>query len=124
MAGLAGLSSSVIPEGVAFAPATAAEMGSMGVSAGSSGLLGTAMQYAKPIGQAANAASSLTGLLGSHRQPIQPSPMPMGATAGSQTLGQLATQYDQSAQQQLMAADQARRQRRMGLLGGGYAGLA
>jgi hypothetical protein len=126
MAGMAGVPASVIPEGVAFTPATASQMGSMmGESAGSGGgLLGglkTAGEYAKPIGQAANAASQ-AGLLGGQRQPITPSPMQQPVYGGNQILAQLA-QAPTPGMQQMQMAEQARQRRRMGLLGGGN-GLA
>lgn len=83
------------------------------------GQLNTAGEYLKPIGQAANTASQVGGLLGNRQQQMPaPTPMPMGGGAGSQTLGMLASQADQNSQQQFLAAEQMRRQRRAGLLGG------
>jgi hypothetical protein len=118
MAGMAGVPASVIPEGVAFTPATAGQMADMGVPAGSGGLLGglkTAGEYAKPIGQAANAAGQ-AGLLGGQRHQITPSPMQQPVYGGNQILAQLA-QAPTPGMQQMQMAEQARQRRRMGLLG-------
>lgn len=85
------------------------------------GLLGgmkTAMDYVKPIGQAAGAASQ-AGLLGHQPQPITPSPMMTPSVGGNQVLNQLAQAPSENAQQMQMA-EQMRQRRRMGLLGGGY----
>jgi hypothetical protein len=118
-AGMAGVPASVIPEGVAFTPATTSQMASMGVALGSGGLLGglkAAGEYAKPIGQAAGAASTASSLLGSHRQPITPSPVQQPVYGGNQILAQLA-QAPTPGMQQMQMAEQARQRRRMGLLG-------
>lgn len=118
-AAMAGVPASVIPEGVAFTPATAAQMGEMGVSPGSGGLFQQAMGYAKPIGQAAGVAKQSGLLGGGQSQPITPSPMLTQPIGGNQVLNQLA-QAPSGLDQQMQLAEQMRQKRRMGLLGGGY----
>lgn len=88
---------------------------------GGPGLFGSfkgATEALKPFGSAAQTAMQVNGLLGGGQQGVQPSPMMQQTGIGSQTLGQLAQAGQQGAQQEMMAAEQARRQRRNGLLGG------
>lgn len=81
------------------------------------GLLTTIGEYAKPIGAAANAASSMKGLLDSQRMPIQ-TPMPMQQVGGSQALTQLAGQNQQAINNRMQQAEQERAQRRQMFRGG------
>lgn len=79
--------------------------------------LKTAGDAVAPVAKAYGAAQQ-TGLLGGQEQPIQ-APMPMQQVGtGSQIMASLA-QGNQQATQELQAADQARKQRRRGLLGMG-----
>lgn len=79
------------------------------------GLLGqlkTAAGYAKPIGEAAGAAQSVSGLLSSPEQPVMaPTPLPQTGT-GSQTLAAIAQQGDQQTAAQMQADAQKRQMRR------------
>lgn len=84
-----------------------------------SGGLEMADKYAKPIGNAASAANSTMGLFGGP-QPQQPA---MPVNQGGPGVGQAMTgllQQDQATMEQRMA--EARK--KMGLLGGGYGGIA
>jgi hypothetical protein len=88
-------------------------LGSMGGSAGG-GLMGS-------LGQAGSLMSTAqqTGLLGGgQEQPMQgAAPAFPANNPGAQTLTSLAQSGQQQSQNELMAADQARRKRRIGLLG-------
>ena len=85
-----------------------------GAAGGASGLLGTMGQYAQPI----MSVASQSGLLGGgEQQPTQgATPLPVN-NAGAQTLTSLAQSGDQQVQNELLAAEQERRKRRVGLLG-------
>jgi hypothetical protein len=114
--------------GVAAATAAAPMMGSGGLlgapgamgappaigaaapAAAPTGLFGSAMEYAKPIGQAMQVGMQAKGLLGQSQQ-MGPSPM-APPQAPNNTLGSLASQGQQSVDQQLMQAAQERAQRR------------
>ncbi len=106
--------------GGAAAPALGGLFSSAGVGAGagaagaSPGLLGTMGQYAQPI----MSAVSQSGLLGGgEQQPVQGgAPLPTN-NAGAQTLTSLAQSGEQQVQSELLAAEQERRKRRVGLLG-------
>jgi hypothetical protein len=81
-------------------------------AAAPTGLLGSAMEYAKPIGQAMQIGMGAKGLLGgSPQQQMGPSPM-APPQAPNNTLGSLASQGQQSIDQQLAQAAQERAQRR------------
>lgn len=89
-------------------------------SAASPSAFSNAMGFVKPIGEAANAANSVKGLLGSP-QPLQPSPM-MQQQNGSDSLTQLVNSNNQN-QQLLQQQGEQERARRMALLarfGGQY----
>jgi hypothetical protein len=86
----------------------------LGGSVGSgTGLLGSMSQYAKP---AMNIAQQSGLLGGGEQQPIQPAQMQQ-VGGGAQTLAALAQQGN-GFQEQLAQAEQERRKRRQGLLGG------
>lgn len=104
---------------------TQGDLAAMNLSSGSTGLLGgikTAAGYAKPAMQAMNAASQAQGLLGNREPPMQAPGYQPPMTYGPQALSALAQQNTQE-QMALEQAAQMRRQRRVGLLGGGN-GLA
>jgi hypothetical protein len=77
-----------------------------------SGLLDQVSKVGKPAMQVAQ-----SGLLGGDEQPIQPSPIVQAPMTGNQTLAALA-QQGSGYQDQLAMAEQERRKRRQGLLGG------
>lgn len=101
--------------GAAGAAGGAAE--AAGTASAAPGLLSTIGQYAKPIGAAASAASSVKGLLDPQQSPIQ-TPMPMQQMGGAQTLAQLAGQNQQSTDQAMALAEQERAKRRQMFRGG------
>jgi hypothetical protein len=83
------------------------------------GLLTQLSEYAKPIGNAASAASAVSGLLGPSDMPMQQAP-PMAQTGtGAQTLAQLVAQNQQGFDAQMQMAEQARAARRKQGFGGG-----
>lgn len=83
-------------------------------SAAQPGLLSQVAGFAKPIGAAASAASSVNGLLGPSDSPMQ-APPPMAQTGtGAQTLGMLAGQNQQGIDAQLQMAEMERAKRRQG----------
>lgn len=91
-----------------------------GAGAVGGGLFGNLKDLAGNVTPFANAASAAqqAGLFGQQQMPMQaPAPMPQTGT-GSQTLAALAAQGEQSTMQQMQAAEQARKQRRVGLFGG------
>jgi hypothetical protein len=102
--------------GAAPAAAGAAAPAAIGAAAPAAaaptGLLGSAMEYAKPIGQAMQVGMAAKGLLGGQpQQQMGPSPM-APPQAPNNTLGSLASQGQQSIDQQLAQAAQERAQRR------------
>lgn len=114
-AGAASTAASTVPiaEGV-FAGATPAQLlaangggASGGLLSGMGSALGTASGYVKPIAEAAGAANSVKGLLGSNSQPMQAPQVMQGNPAGAQTLASL---YQQGTQ--ISPEEQARLQRK------------
>lgn len=85
------------------------------VNGSSPGLLDTVSSYAKPVGQAAQAANAIGGLLGPQKQPMQVSPV-MQNSGGSQSLASLANMNEQAQLAQLQS-DMQRRARRQQLIG-------
>lgn len=103
--------------GAAAAGEVGAASGAAGAANSAPGLLSMIGQYAKPIGAAASAASSVKGLLDPQHMPIQ-TPMPMQQMGGAQTLAQLAGQNQQSTDQAMALAEQERAKRRQMFRGG------
>lgn len=100
--------------GAAGAAVPAASVAGPAAAPASSGLLGT-------LNTSLMAANSAKGLLGGQQAPIQSQPIAQ-AQGGAQTLQGLAVQGDQSAASQMQADEQARQQRRLAILRGGFNG--
>jgi hypothetical protein len=121
--------------GLLAAPGAAASAGAEGFAglggAGGSGLAGgvpgflsqpsaleSIMGVAKPVGQAAGAASAVQGLLGNHQQPLPPSPIAQPQPNGN--LNQIVSGNNQQSQlfQQQSEQERARRMALLGRIGG------
>jgi hypothetical protein len=74
------------------------------------GLLSSAMEYAKPIGQAMQVGMQAKGLFDGQQQQMGPSPI--APQMPNNNLGAIASQGQQSIDQQLAQAAQERAQRR------------